>query len=129
MRRVSDANEINTKNMKCTCPTQRPNARDPTPPIFHWELGLRLLPYAKKSTHKKRNVHGRRKKLASPNARDTNMLVFLASANAKVLLFALPDAKVPDARYFAFWWNIGLRETVQSHEQDQYDLLRNLGTN
>ena len=37
------------------------------------------------------------------------MLVFLASANAKVLLFALPDAKVPDARYFAFWWNIGLK--------------------
>ena len=34
--RVSDANEINTKNMKCTCPTQRPNARDPTQPIFHW---------------------------------------------------------------------------------------------
>ena len=26
------------------------------------------------------------------------MLVFLASANAKVLLFALPDAKVPDGR-------------------------------
>ena len=36
LRRVSDANEINTKNMKCTCPTQRPNARDPTQPIFHW---------------------------------------------------------------------------------------------
>ena len=60
-----------------------------------------------KYTQKKRNVHGQRKKLASPNAKDTNMLVFLASANAKVLLFALPDAKVPDARYFAFWWNIG----------------------
>ena len=61
-----------------------------------------------KYTQKKLNVHGQRKKLASPNAKDTNMLVFLASANAKVLLFALPDAKVPDARYFAFWWNIGL---------------------
>ena len=34
--RLPNANEINTKNMKCTCPTQRPNARDPTHPIFHW---------------------------------------------------------------------------------------------
>ena len=52
LRWVPDANEISTKNMKCTCPTQRPNARHPTPPIFHWELGLRLLPNAKKSTQK-----------------------------------------------------------------------------
>ena len=94
--------------MKCTCPTQRPNARHPTPPIFHWEWGSRWLPNAKKSTHKIRNVHGRRKKLASPNARDTNMLVFLALGDAKLLSFASGDAKVPDARYFAFWWNIGL---------------------
>ena len=36
LRWVPDANEMNTKNMKCTCPTQRPNARDPTQPIFHW---------------------------------------------------------------------------------------------
>ena len=57
---------------------------------------------------KKKNVHGQRKKLASPNARDTNMLVFLALGDAKVLSFALGDAKVPDARYCAFWWNIGL---------------------
>ena len=68
----------------------------PTQPIFHWKLGLRLLPNAKKSTQKKRNVHGQRKKLASPNARDTNMLVFLALGDAKVLSFALGDAKVPD---------------------------------
>ena len=93
--------------MKCTCPTQRPNARHPTPPIFHWEWGSRWLPNAKKSTHKKRNVHGRRKKLASPNAKDTNMLVFLALGEAKLLS---GDAKVPDARYFAFWLNIGFRQ-------------------
>ena len=37
------------------------------------------------------------------------MLVFLALGDAKVLSFALGDAKVPDARYFAFWWNIGFR--------------------
>ena len=72
--------------MKCTCPTQ---------PIFHWKWGLRLLPNAKKSTQKKRNVHGQRKKLASPNARDTNMLVFLALGDAKVLSFALGDEKYP----------------------------------
>ena len=36
------------------------------------------------------------------------MLVFLALGDAKVLSFALGEAKVPDARYFAFWWNIGL---------------------
>ena len=48
-------------------------------------------------------------KLASPNARDTNMLVFLVLGDAKLLSFASGDAKVPDARYFAFWWNIGLR--------------------
>ena len=24
-----------------------------------------------------------------------------------MLFFALGDSKVPDARYFAFWWNIG----------------------
>ena len=35
------------------------------------------------------------------------MLVFLALGDAKMLSFALGDAKVPDARYFAFWWNIG----------------------
>ena len=61
-----------------------------------------------KYTKKERNVHGQRKKLASPNAKDTNMLVFLALGNAKVLSFALGDAKVPNANDFAFWWNIGL---------------------
>ena len=35
------------------------------------------------------------------------MLVFLALGDAKLLSFASGDAKVPDARYFAFWWNIG----------------------
>ena len=85
------------------------DARHPTQPIFHLKTGLRWVPNAKKSTQKKWNVHGRRKKLASPNARDTNMLVFLALGDAKLLSFALGDAKVPDARYFAFWWNIGFK--------------------
>ena len=75
--------------------------------LYSTENGVRVgYQTQMKYTPKKWNVHGQCKKLASPNAKDTNMLVFLASANAKVLLFALPDAKVPDARYFAFWWNI-----------------------
>ena len=61
-----------------------------------------------KSTQKKRNVHGQRKKLASPNAKDTNMLVFLALGNAKVLSFALGDTKVPNLNVFAPQWNIGV---------------------
>ena len=60
-----------------------------------------------KSTHKKGNVHGQRKKLVSPNARDTNMLVFSALGNAKVLSFALGDARIPNANGFALQWNKG----------------------
>ena len=89
-------------------PNASPNARHPTPPIFHWELGLRLLPNAKKSTQKKRNVHGRRKKLASANAKYTNMLVYFALGNAKYWRRVYCPTPTPDARYFAFWWNIGL---------------------
>ena len=71
--------------------------------------GVRVgYPTRMKSTQKKRNVHGQRKKLASPNARDTNMLVFFVLGNAKVLSFALVDAKVPNASSFASQWNIGL---------------------
>ena len=103
--------------MKCTCPTQRPNARDPTQPIFHWKWGWRWLPNANEIYTKKWNVHGRRKKFASPNARDTNMLVFFALGNAEVLSFALADAKVPNASSFAFWWNIGFSLFILSASQ------------
>ena len=89
-------------------PNAKTRRQAPNATYIPLEYRLRLLPNAKKSTQKKRNVHGQRKKLASPNARDTNMLVFLALGDAKMLSFALGDAKVPDARYFAFWWNIGL---------------------
>ena len=67
-------------NMKCTCPTPAPTPEGPTPAKF-----------------------------ASPNAKDNNMLVFLALGNAKELSFALGDAKVPNANDFASQWNIGLR--------------------
>ena len=69
-----------------------------------------------KYTQKKRNVHGQRKKLASPNAKDTNMLVFLALGNAKVLSFALGDAKVPNTNDFAFWWNIGFTLLIDTRD-------------
>ena len=62
-----------------------------------------------KKKKENRNVHGQCKKLVSPNAKDTNMLVFLALGNAKVLSFALGYAKVPNANDFAFWWNIGFK--------------------
>ena len=35
-RWAPNANEIYTKNMKCTCPTPAPTPEGPTPPIFHW---------------------------------------------------------------------------------------------
>ena len=50
--------------------------------------------------------------MASPNAKDSNMLVFLAFGNAKVLSFALGEAKVPNANDFALYWNIGFRFCV-----------------
>ena len=40
------------------------------------------------------------------------MLVFFALGNAKVLSFALADAKVPNASSFASQWNIGLIITI-----------------
>ena len=40
--------------------------------------------------------------MASPNAKDTNILVFLALGNAKD-----SDAKVPNANVFASQWNVG----------------------
>ena len=40
------------------------------------------------------------------------MLVFLALGNAKVLSFALGDAKVANANGFASQWNIGFNSYV-----------------
>ena len=97
-------------------PNAKTRRQAPNATYIPLEYRLRLLPNAKKSTQKKGNVHGQRKKLASPNARDTNMLVFLALGDAEVLSFALGDAKVPNARYFAFWWNIGLKGQSSSYD-------------
>ena len=88
--------------------------------IVHWKCGSRWLPNANEIYMKNEmymaNARNLRlgpnatyipltragdfaladaKKCASSNARDTNMLVFFVLGNAKVLYFALGDAKVP----------------------------------
>ena len=58
--------------MKCTCPTQRPNARDPTQPIFHWlasGVGVGANANFKFCVGTKANLKGLRW------LQDTNMLV------------------------------------------------------
>ena len=42
------------------------------------------------------------------------MLVLFALGNAKILSFALGDAKVPNANGFALQWNIGFRIHIHS---------------
>ena len=88
-----------------------PNAKmlrwGPSATYIPLEMGFALATHRNEIYRKKRNVHGQRKKFASPNARDTNMLVFFALGNAKVLSFALGKAKLPDASSFALQWNIG----------------------
>ena len=51
------------------------------------------------------------------------MLVFLALGNAKVLSFALGDAKVPNASSFASQWNIGLKVTQTPFSEILYPPL------
>ena len=36
LRWLPNANEMDTNNMKCTCPTQDFCVGDPTQPVFHW---------------------------------------------------------------------------------------------
>ena len=99
-------------------PNTKTRRQAPNATYIPLEMGFAFATQREEIYKKKRNVHGQRKKLASPNARDTNMLVFLALGDAKMLSFALGDAKVPDARYFAFWWNIGFkRENVYSRRK------------
>ena len=47
------------------------------------------------------------------------MLVFFALGNAKVLSFALGDAKLPNVNCFASQWNIGLRVKSPTAMQDR----------
>ena len=110
---------IQTNYKTCICDIEKTALK----PIFHWKLGLRWAPnaneiYSKnmKCTWPTQKLYstpvggfalGNANKFASPNARDTNMLVFFALGNAKVLSFALGDAKVPNANGFASQWNVG----------------------
>ena len=90
--------------MKCTCPTQK--FRVGTRRNLY-STGLRLG-----FASGKRQLLGfapskNAKKMGSPNARDTNMLVYFALGNAKFWRRVQCPTPTPDARYFAFWWNIG----------------------
>ena len=86
-------------------PNASPNARRPNATYIPL-TGVRGLGRVKRNFKILRRV--KREKFASPNARDTNMLVFLVLGTAKVLSFALGDAKVPNANDFASQWNKGL---------------------
>ena len=79
----------------------------PTATYIPLEMGFALVANANEIYTKKMKCTWPMQEieLASPKAKDTNMLVFLA----KVLSFALGDAKVPNAFDFASQWNIGLR--------------------
>ena len=97
LRRLPNANEINTKNMKCTCPTQRPNARDPTQASVA-SGKTQLLGFA-----------GKTRKMCITQCRRYQHVCILASGKAKVSSFASGNAKVPNAISFASQWNIGFR--------------------
>ena len=66
---------------------------------------------------------GNAKKIASANAKYTNMLVYFGLGNAKFWRRVHCPTPTPDARYFAFWWNIGL-----SHYNINAD-INNAGNN
>ena len=95
LRWVPDANEIYTKNMKCTCPT----------PAFC--VGSQRNLY---STGWHRGLaSGKTQILALGNAKTYQ---HVGISNAKFWRRGHCPTPAPDARYFAFWWNIGLRNII-----------------
>ena len=76
-KRVGVGSSLRHLTHEMYMPNAKTRRQAPNATHIPLEYRLRLLPNAKKSTKKERNVHGRRKKLASPNAKDTNMLVSL----------------------------------------------------
>ena len=91
-RWVPDANEIYTKNMKCTCPT----------PAFC--VGTQRNLY---STGWRRGLaSGKTQILALGNAK---IYQHVGISNAKFWRRGHCPTPAPDARYFAFWWNIGFK--------------------
>ena len=94
-RWVPDANEIYTKNMKCTCPT----------PTFC--VGTQRNLY---STGWRRGLaSGKTQILALGNAK---IYQHVGISNAKFWRRGHCPTPAPDARYFAFWWNIGFKVTM-----------------
>ena len=119
LRRLPNANEINTKNMKFTCPTQRPKARDPTQPIFHWlAFGFRSG-----KTQLLGLASGKMQKMCVAQYRRYQHVGILASGKAKVSSFASGYAKVPNASSFASHWNIDLNLFV--YIKDSYIYIAN----
>ena len=76
-KRVGVGSSLRHLTHEMYMPNAKTRRHAPNATYIPLEYRLRLLPNTKKSTQKNRNVHGRRKKLASPNAKDTNMLVSL----------------------------------------------------
>ena len=96
LRWMPDANEIYTKNMKCTCPT----------PAFC--VGTQRNLY---STGWRRGLaSGKTQMLALGNAK---IYQRVGISNAKVWRRGHCPTPAPDARYFAFWWNIGFNIPCQ----------------
>ena len=97
LRWVPDANEIYTKNMKCTCPS----------PAFC--VGTQRNLY---STGWRRGLaSGKTQILALGNAK---IYQHVGISNAKFWCRGHCPTPAPDARYFAFWWNIGFKVHVVS---------------
>ena len=99
LRWLQNAKEINTKNMKCTCPTPAPT---PGTQRHLYSTGnwVCICYPTRRNLHKKKEMY---------MAKYTNMLVYFALGNAKYWRRVYCPTPTPDARYFAFWWNIGLR--------------------
>ena len=101
-RWLPNANEINTKNMNCTCPTRAPTLGDSTQPIFHLlAFGVGFGDNANFSIR----VWG-----------NANFSVFryqhVGTPNAKMWCCGSKPTAGPNANGFASQWNIGVRGMV-----------------
>ena len=96
----TNANKINTKNMKCTWPTHDFCVGDPKQPIFHW-LALGLC--VRTNANFKFCVGGEGFALA-PRYQHVGI------PNAKFWRWGHCPTPTPDARYFASQWNIGFKQ-------------------
>ena len=116
-RWLPNANEIYTKNMKCTWPTRKFCVGYP----LHlystdWRRGLASGVTQTLGLASGIGIGG--------NAKIYQHVGILALGDAEVLFFVLGDAKVPDARYFAFWWNIGFILPGVAQEDPGYRPIR-----